>query len=87
VQVLGAVKSGLYPMDATMTIADALAMAGGVTGGNVKKINCSGRAEARVIWAAHASLIPDPVGDSYSSERSWLARNPCFAGAARPSSA
>ncbi len=33
VQVLGAVRNpGLYPVDATMTISDALALAGGTTG-------------------------------------------------------
>src|SRR5919199_758162 len=40
VQVLGAVRNpGLYPLDATMTISDAVAMAGGVTSdGNDKKV-------------------------------------------------
>jgi len=88
VQVLGAVKNpGLYPMDATMTIADALAMAGGVTpDGDSKKIQLlrhGQKIESDVEMRTRVSDSPIRSGDQlYVPERSWLARNPYFAGAA-----
>src|SRR5919199_875193 len=81
VQVLGAVRNpGLYPLDATMTVSDAVAMAGGVTSdGNDKKVQLiragqtiNGHLDQR------ERLVDSPIrsGDQlYIPYRSWLARN------------
>jgi protein involved in polysaccharide export with SLBB domain len=82
VQVTGAVqKPGLYHVDATMTVADALALAGGITS--------SGRSD-RVEITREGQKLPGKVsgrtlisrwsvrsGDQlYVPERSWISRNP-----------
>jgi polysaccharide biosynthesis/export protein len=81
VQVLGAVKNpGLYPLDATMTISDAVAMAGGVTtDGNEKKVQLvRGGQTLSGNLPQRTRLADTPVrsGDQlYIPYRSWLSRN------------
>src|SRR5918911_3640849 len=81
VQVLGAVKNpGLYPLDATMSVSDAIAMAGGVTtDGNEKKVQLI-RAGQKLSGSLpqRTRLADTPIrsGDQlYVPYRSWLARN------------
>lgn len=84
VQVLGAVRNpGLYPLDATMTIDDALALAGGTTPqGNTKKLELIRRGERVVRTLSRQARVSDtPIrsGDQlYVPERSWISRNPYF---------
>ncbi|MGI8507830.1 MAG: polysaccharide biosynthesis/export family protein [Gemmatimonadaceae bacterium] len=81
VQVLGAVnKPGLYDADATMTVSDAVALAGGATPEGVV-----GEVELRRQGAGSASTLsgqdrisatPIRSGDQlYVPQRSWLSRN------------
>jgi protein involved in polysaccharide export with SLBB domain len=88
VTVLGAVKQpGLYNVDPTMSIADAVAMAGGSTpDGNQKKVDLirSGKKQSLNV-TAHTQLaaISMQSGDElYVPERSWLSRNGYIVGAA-----
>lgn len=81
VKVLGAVtKPGLYPVDPTKSIRDALAIAGGVTPlGNDDAIRLvrDGRVVAEEV-DLQATLMGSPVrsGDEiYVPEKSWFARN------------
>jgi protein involved in polysaccharide export with SLBB domain len=81
INVLGWVRNpGLYHVDATMTLADVLAMAGGVTSdGNVKKIALY-RGGERVPGAlSEQSLLADlPLhsGDQLRvPQKSWMSRN------------
>lgn len=82
IQVLGAVRSpGLFLADPTMTLSDAIALAGGVTSaGNAKRVELTrnGRPIGR-------TLSPDDrIGDLaiqsgdqlFVPERSWASRNP-----------
>lgn len=82
VQVLGAVdKPGLYAVDPTMTVADAIALAGGVTGRgkentlelrrNGEKV--SGNLSGRVMIGQSSIRSGDQL---YVPERSWASRNP-----------
>jgi len=82
VNVLGAVRNpGLYPVDATMTIADAVALAGGATpDGNRRKIELlrdGKRLDVPLTDAARIADLPIRSGDQlFIPERSWFARNP-----------
>ena len=81
INILGAVqKPGLYPVDATMTIADALAVAGGTTPvGNPRKVELV-RAGIRVNEPLTGSSVigetPLRSGDQlFVPERSYFVRN------------
>ncbi len=82
IQVLGAVRTpGLYSVDPTMTIADALALAGGVTPqGRSNKVELRRAGEKVSGLLAGRLLIADsPIrsGDQvFVPERSWISRNP-----------
>lgn len=87
VRVDGAVKTpGLYSVDATMTLGDALALAGGVTSdGNSKKVIVV-RDNQSITLNAKSTLplasTPVRSGDHlYVPERSWVSRNPYLLGA------
>ncbi|HEX9106595.1 MAG TPA: polysaccharide biosynthesis/export family protein [Longimicrobiales bacterium] len=85
VTVLGAVrKAGVYPLDPTMTIADALAMAGGVAPeGSTDRVEVR-RVGERIATNldARTRIADTPIrsGDQlYVPERSWLSRNSAVA--------
>jgi polysaccharide biosynthesis/export protein len=86
VQVLGAVRTpGLYPVDATMTLGDALALAGGTTPqGHPDRVVLVRRADGGRSVASRRTLVADtPLasGDQlYVPERSWIGRNPGVVG-------
>lgn len=88
VTVLGAVKQpGLYNIDPTMSIADAVAMAGGSTpDGNQKKVDLireGKRQSLNVTARTQIAAMSMRSGDElYVPERSWLARNGYIVGAA-----
>jgi protein involved in polysaccharide export with SLBB domain len=88
VTILGAVKNpGLYPVDPTMSIADAIALAGGPTpDGNQKKVHLiRGDKEQNVTVTVHEQVARTQIrsGDElYIPERSWLSRNGYIVGAA-----
>jgi polysaccharide export outer membrane protein len=81
INVLGWVKNpGLYYVDATMSLADVLAMAGGVSpDGNTKKIALFRGGEPVAEQLSEQSLLADlPLnsGDQLRvPQRSWLSRN------------
>ena len=81
VQVLGAVRNpGLYPLDATMSVSDAIAMAGGVTSdGNEKKVQLvrgGQRLSGNLPQRTRLADTPIRSGDQlYVPYRSWLSRN------------
>ena len=81
VQVLGAVRNpGLYPVDATMTISDALALAGGATTDGrpdrVELVRDGKRIESELGPETRLSGAAIQSGDQlFVPERSWLARN------------
>jgi polysaccharide export outer membrane protein len=81
VNVLGAVRNpGLYPIDPTMTVADALALAGGASPEGKKDEVELVRSENRVVLTLDpsATLGNTPIrsGDQlYVPERSWFSRN------------
>lgn len=81
VQILGAVRNpGLYPVDPTMTVSDALALAGGATTeGDPHRVVLirDGRRlpvplEGRTALAASSLRSGDQI---YVDQRSWLSRN------------
>jgi protein involved in polysaccharide export with SLBB domain len=82
IQVLGAVKNpGLYPVEPTMTVADAIALAGGTTPqGRSDKVELRRQGETVPGKLAGRLLIgesPIRSGDQiYVPERSWVSRNP-----------
>jgi polysaccharide export outer membrane protein len=82
VNILGAVKTpGLYPVDPTMTIADAVASAGGATpDGDRRKIELLRTGQRIAVQLTDAIRIADlPIrsGDQiFVPERSWISRNP-----------
>jgi len=82
VNVLGAVKNpGLYPVDATMTVADVLALAGGVAPeGSPDKgelIRGGSRLDVKLTRRTKIGDTPLQSGDQlYVPQRSWIARNP-----------
>lgn len=88
VTVLGAVKNpGLYPVDPTMSISDAVALAGGPTpDGNQKKVDLIRDGKKRSMSVtAHEQIAAMSMrsGDElYVPERSWLSRNGYIVGAA-----
>jgi polysaccharide export outer membrane protein len=81
VNVLGAVKNpGLYDVDPTMTVADVIAMAGGVTpDGQSKKVELHRPGQSETVKLSLQSRLTDfPLrsGDQLRvPQRSWLARN------------
>ncbi len=81
VQVVGAVqKPGLYHIDPTMTIADALALAGGITQtGRTDRVEVIRQGRKLPLRAEGRMLIsqtPVQSGDQlYVPERSWVSRN------------
>lgn len=81
VNILGAVRNpGLYPLDATMTVADALALAGGTTSdGRSDRVQLVRNGERLTIRLSHrARIVESPIrsGDQlYVPERSWISRN------------
>jgi polysaccharide export outer membrane protein len=82
VNVLGAVKNpGLYPVDATMTVADVFALAGGVAPeGNPDKgelIRSGARLDVKLTRGTKIGDTPLQSGDQlYVPQRSWISRNP-----------
>lgn len=82
IQILGAVRNpGLYPMDATMTVGDALALAGGTTPqGNPRRLELirgGSRLKVKLTPETPVSASPIRSGDQiYVPERSWISRNP-----------
>jgi polysaccharide export outer membrane protein len=81
IQVLGSVRNpGLYSVEPTMTVADALALAGGTTTeGNPRRIDLiRGGRRLPVALAADTRLAATTIrsGDQlFVPERSWLTRN------------
>ncbi|HEY0809222.1 MAG TPA: polysaccharide biosynthesis/export family protein [Longimicrobiales bacterium] len=81
VNVLGAVRQpGVYSLDPTMTIAMAVAMAGGLTpDGNPDRVELQRdgqRLEARISQRTTIAELPIQSGDQlYVRERSWASRN------------
>jgi polysaccharide export outer membrane protein len=82
VSVLGAVaKPGLYPVDPTMTLADAVALAGGAAPDGKRDV-VELRRGAEVVIAdldvvTPVSRTPLRSGDQlWVPQRSWLSRNP-----------
>ncbi len=81
VQVLGAVRNpGLYPVDATMTVADALALAGGTTPDGhphrVELVRGGKRVPVQITGQTPISASSIRSGDQlFVPERSWLSRN------------
>ncbi|MBV9773539.1 MAG: SLBB domain-containing protein [Gemmatimonadetes bacterium] len=88
VQVLGAVRNpGLYPVDPTMTVSDALALAGGTTSdGDVRKIRLirgGKRMDVKLTSDMRIASSPIRSGDQiFVGERSLVSRNPGVAVAA-----
>lgn len=82
VNVMGAVRNpGLYPVDPTMTVADALALAGGPSPegkrDRVELLRGSERLVVRLDPAARLGDTPLRSGDQlYVPSRSWISRNP-----------
>lgn len=80
-QVLGAVKTpGLYPVDPTLTVADALALAGGITSdGDANNIQLRRNGKAHSGLKKQQLIISSDIqsGDQvYVPQRSWISRNP-----------
>ena len=81
VNILGAVRNpGLYPVDATTTIADALAVAGGATPvGDLDRIEIVRNGQRVSVRLSQGTRITDSAirsGDQlFVPERSWLSRN------------
>lgn len=82
VNVLGAVKNpGLYPIDPTMTIADAVAVAGGATpDGDRRRIELlrgGSRLDVSLSDQTRVADLPLRSGDQiFVPEKSWISRNP-----------
>jgi len=82
VQVLGAVKNpGLYPVEPTMTVADAIALAGGTTpqgkSSNVELRRHGEKVPGKLAGRLLIGESPIRSGDQiYVPERSWFSRNP-----------
>lgn len=81
VNVLGAVRNpGLYHVDLTTTVADVLAMAGGVSSdGNQNRIELVRAGQRQPVRLTQQSRLADsPIlsGDQlFVAQRSWLERN------------
>jgi protein involved in polysaccharide export with SLBB domain len=82
IQVLGAVRNpGLYPVEPMMTVADAIALAGGTTPqGRSNKVELRRQGERVPGKLAGRLLIGESSirsGDQiFVPERSWISRNP-----------
>lgn len=82
VNVLGAVRTpGLYPVDPTMTIADAVALAGGATPegnrGEIELLRGGERIAVKLADVVRIADLPLRSGDQlFVPERSWIVRNP-----------
>jgi polysaccharide export outer membrane protein len=82
VNVLGAVRTpGLYPVDATMTVADVLALAGGVgpdgSPDKAELIRGGTRLDVKLTRRTKIGDTPLQSGDQlYVPQRSWISRNP-----------
>jgi len=81
VQVAGAVqKPGLYHIDPTMTIGDAIALAGGISeSGRTDKVEIlrGGQKLWSVSGRSYIGQTAVQSGDQlYVPERSWISRNP-----------
>lgn len=82
VNVLGAVKNpGLYPVDPTMTIADAVALAGGATPDGdrhrIELLRAGTRVDVKLSDQSRIADLPLRSGDQlFVPERSWISRNP-----------
>jgi protein involved in polysaccharide export with SLBB domain len=81
VSILGAVREpGLYPVDETMSVAGALALAGGTTeNGRPDRVELFRDGEklvTRITQRTKISELPLRSGDQlYVPERTWLSRN------------
>jgi polysaccharide export outer membrane protein len=81
IQVLGAVRNpGVYPLDPTMTVADAVATAGGATrDGHTRSFELIRQGQrVPVELFADARIADSPIrsGDQlYVPERNWVSRN------------
>lgn len=81
VNVLGAVRNpGLYQVDPTVTVADALALAGGVAdngrSGQVELVRGGKRLPANLGGTTRLADTPIRSGDQlYVPQKSWLSRN------------
>ena len=81
INVLGAVrKPGVYPLDATMTVAMALAMAEGTTPegrpDQVELLRAGEKLVANINQRTRIGDLPIQSGDQlYVPERSWVTRN------------
>ena len=88
ITILGAVRTpGLYPVDPTTTVADALALAGGTTPqGNPDKVDLvRGGTRITARLARQTRLVDSPIqsGDQiFVHERSWVSRNSSVVAAA-----
>ncbi len=81
INILGAVRApGLYPLDPTMTLADALALAGGVLpDGRQDRIEVF-RGEHRLVTPVTGQMRIEDLGirsgdQLYVPERRWVSRN------------
>ena len=87
VNVLGAVrKPGVYPLDPTMTVAMALAMAEGTTPegrtDRVELLRDGERLVANITQRTRIAELPIRSGDQlFVPERSWISRNSAFVAA------
>jgi protein involved in polysaccharide export with SLBB domain len=81
VNVLGAVRNpGLYPVDPTMTVADALALAGGPSPDGkrdrIELLRGGDRVVVKLEPTARLGDTPIRSGDQlFVPERSWISRN------------
>jgi protein involved in polysaccharide export with SLBB domain len=81
IQILGAVRNpGLYPVDPTMTVADALALAGGTTvhgkAQMVELVRQGQRITSKLSFDTPIASSPLRSGDQiYVPERNWISRN------------
>jgi protein involved in polysaccharide export with SLBB domain len=81
VSILGAVREpGLYPVDETMSVASALALAGGTTeNGRPDRVELFRDGEklvTRITQRTRISELPLRSGDQlYVPERTWISRN------------
>lgn len=82
VTILGAVRNpGLYPLDLTMTVSDAMAIAGGAAAdGRADRVELRRDGEKLTVdLSAQTRLGDTPIraGDQlYFPQRSWISRNP-----------
>jgi polysaccharide export outer membrane protein len=81
VNVFGAVRNpGLYPMDPTMTVADAVALAGGATSdGKMDKVELRRDGQTLMVdLGTRTRLATTPIqsGDQlFVPQKSWISRN------------